>query len=460
MIQNGFETDSAEALSYINVYALLFIVVTGVVPAALIYFAKVRQQSVMKGLVTRLGLIAVNVGIVFLTASYFFADYAAVGRNNSHLVGYITPYKFVDASIKYAKRNYFLPALPFVILDDSPTLISKNTAKQVTIIVVGETARAQNFSLNGYKNNTNRFTEPSDIISFTQVSSCGSATAVSLPCMFSRLNRTDYNNREAKAQQNVLDIAQTAGIDVLWIDNNNGSCKGVCERVNTIEIDPSKANQFCDGQYCLDEVLLAPMQDKLDKLTSNHTLILLHIMGSHGPTYYKRYPKDKRLFLPDCQRSDIQHCSQQEIVNTYDNTIAYTDFLLSEIIQRLETLESVSKVQTSMLYISDHGESLGEKGVYLHGMPYAFAPREQTHIPMLYWRSADNNKESLQCVQSMANETLTHDNFFDVVLGITSVASKLYNENNDVLALCRSNSLMLAEENQHHDIDTSSVGGN
>jgi lipid A ethanolaminephosphotransferase len=458
MIQNGLETDTAEALSYLNLYAVLFFLITGVLPASLLYFARMKQQTVVKSIVSRIGLIAVNVSLVLLIANFFYADYASVGRNNRVLSGYITPYKFIDASVKYAKLNHFSTPLPFKTIDNTPQLLSDNNVPKVTIIVVGETARAQNFSLNGYASNTNRFTQDKGVISFSEVSSCGTATAVSLPCMFSRLDRVNYNNRNANAQQNVLDIASMAGIDVLWIDNNNGSCKGVCERINTIEIETTDTNPLCDGEYCLDEALLEPLQHKLDNLGSNSTLIVLHMMGSHGPTYYKRYPKDKRHFLPDCQRSDIQHCSENEIINTYDNTIAYTDFVLSEIIGKLENLESTSSVQTSMLYISDHGESLGEKGVYLHGLPYMFAPREQTHVPMLYWQNQIADEQSFDCINSVSSTTISHDNLFDIVLGISSVKSSQYNEQRDVLADCRTVNAMLATSDVTDDI-TNNING-
>lgn len=444
MIQNGAETDSAEALSYLNAYGVGFVILVGVIPALGIFFAKMKTQSWSRGLKARVASVSSHSILVILIASVFYANYASVGRNNRELLAYITPYKFVDATVKYANKRYFTTELPFKTLDSNPMLEIGNEKARVTIVVVGETARAQNFSLNGYSHNTNQYTEDSGIISFTEVSSCGTATAVSLPCMFSRLDRKTYDNRTANAQQNVLDIAQAAGTDVLWIDNNNGSCKGVCARVNSIDIDTDIVNPLCDGEYCFDEALLLPLQEKLDNVTAKNTLIVLHMIGSHGPTYYKRYPQDKALFLPDCQRSDIQHCSEQEIVNTYDNTIAYTDFVLNEIITRLEKLESDSSVKSAMLYISDHGESLGEKGVYLHGLPYAFAPQEQTHIPMLFWQNKSLVHEDDNCIKSVSNDTISHDNFFDIVLGITSVSSSQYIESRDILAKCRASNEMLA----------------
>jgi lipid A ethanolaminephosphotransferase len=437
MIQNTIETDSAEAFSYINLYDISFVIIVGGVPICCVFYAKIKSQPWLQSLTARVSLIAVNSITIILIASCFYANYASVGRNNRELLGYITPFKFIDASVKYANRHYFSTALPFTILDSEPLLAIQHNNANVTVLVVGETARAQSFSLNGYSHDTNRYTKNSGIVSFSEVSSCGTATAVSLPCMFSRLDRKTYDNRTANAQQNLLDIAKAAGMDVLWVDNNNGSCKGVCARVNSIDINTSKSNPLCDGQYCLDEALLLPLQDKLNNLTAKNTLIVLHMMGSHGPTYYKRYPQDKKLFLPDCQRSDIQHCSEQQVINTYDNTIAYTDFVLSKIIGLLEELESGLTVKTTMLYISDHGESLGENGVYLHGLPYAFAPKEQTHVPMLFWQNKSLASHTDNCLTSISMEAISHDNLFDIILGVTSVSSSQYIESRDILAKCR-----------------------
>ena len=444
MIQNGLETDLAEALTYFNAYALAFIFVAGILPAYLIVKVKLIKQVPVREFFSRAKLVALHSILIGLIAAVYFANYAAVGRNNDHLLSYITPYKFVDASIHYADRHYFSPPLPFTLLDTMPFIQSASNTPKVTVLVIGETARAQSFSLNGYAQKTNQYTEQYGVVSFSNMWSCGTATAVSLPCMFSRLDRNNYDNRHANAQQNLLDLASIAGMDVLWIDNNNGSCKGVCARVNAIDISTDPANPLCDGEYCLDEALLAPLQDKLEHLSAKNTLIVLHMMGSHGPTYYKRYPSDKRHFLPDCQRSDIQHCSQQAVINTYDNTIAYTDFVLSEIITRLDELSSNKQFETAMLYVSDHGESLGEKGVYLHGLPYAFAPEEQTHVPMLFWQPDVANIQTSNCYQSASKEAISHDNLFDIVLGITSISSDQYQLQRDKLAPCRQGDEALA----------------
>ena len=449
MVQNTVETDSAEALTYINFYALLFVALFGGAPAFAIAKVKITYAPLLKDISQRLKVITASLVITGIIASLYYSDYAAVGRNNRILTKYITPFSALVSTYKYARNNYFAPPLAFTLLDTTPTLANENNQKSVTVLVVGETARANNFSLNGYNRNTNLFTEKYPLVSFENMTSCGTATAVSVPCMFSRVSKNNYNKRLATSQQNVLDIARLSGVDVLWVDNNS-SCKGVCKRVETIKIDPSANNLNCDGKYCFDEVLLKPLKEKLATLTHSNTLIVLHMIGSHGPTYYRRYPKKSAQFLPDCQRSDIQNCSQEALLNTYDNTIAYTDFVLSKIIQQLEGASRQHDINTNMLYVSDHGESLGENGVYLHGLPYVIAPKEQTHIPMLFWQS--NNEQVSQasvderCIQANTIKAYSHDNIFDSVLGLLSVKSSVYNESNDIFSWCKAGAVLAREK--------------
>jgi lipid A ethanolaminephosphotransferase len=440
MVQNTVETDTAEALSYINLHTILFFIVFGIIPSIIIYFVRLSYQPFVKELFSRLKIMGVNLSCVFLIALVFYSNYASVGRNNKDLIGYITPYKMVDASIKYVKNHYFYPPLEFKVLDTAPSIERDSQKKHVTVMVLGETARAQSFSLNGYEKPTNQFTDKQGVVSFSNMSSCGTATAVSVPCMFSRLDKDHYDKRTATAQQNVIDLIHLAGADVLWISNNNGSCKGVCTRVKTEQVSTNKADPLCDGEYCYDEALLKPLSLKLQDLSSENTLIVLHMIGSHGPTYYKRYPSERTIFTPDCKRSDIQNCTPEQLINTYDNTIAYTDFVLAKIIDQLAQLAEKQNIETSMLYISDHGESLGESGAYLHGLPYAFAPEEQTHIPMIYWADSQQTDFNTNCLSNLVNEAITHDNVFDTLLSVMSVRTKVYNVKNDPFIACKSQS--------------------
>ena len=435
MLQNIVETNSGEAFSYLNFQLVLFTFLLGVVPTYLfskftiIGSFRVRLKSFMKLNLSALLCCA-------LIAVPFYKEYASVGRNNRQLTSYITPFAFYTASYKYLRDNYFYPPLPFKVLDNLPTLKNK-TSTSLTVMVVGETARAANFSLQGYSRATNTYTPKLGVKYFSDVSSCGTATAISVPCMFSRLNRKEYDSRLASSQENALDIIQRSGVEVTWIDNNS-SCKGVCDRIKSDNIEPNKEHPLCDGHYCFDEILVTKLADKIATSNAKHKLVVLHMIGSHGPTYYRRYPEHESLFKPDCSRSDIQNCSTTELTNTYDNTIAYTDKVLSQLIK---VLQASNETKKSLLYVSDHGESLGEKGLYLHGFPYALAPSEQTHIPMIFWSNKLANSKFNHCIELQRSKVFSHDNIFDTLLGLTQVSSSQYQPEYDIFNACKALSL-------------------
>lgn len=430
MVQNSVETNSAELLSYINAELLCVLVLTGLLPCYLIYRTDIDYQSWYLELLARTRLVIICSTALAAILLAFYQDYAAVARTNKQLQTFIIPTQYLSSGFNYAKHHYYDQQLTFSTLDPNPKDISPNE-KEVLVIVVGETARAKNFSLNGYQVATNQHTQAEGVTSFKYMYSCGTATAVSVPCMFSSLSRNEFDRGKADHQQNLLDLVSLAGVDVLWLDNNG--CKNVCDRVATISIEQDQTSPLCDGEYCQDEILLPHLANKLANLSSNKTIIVLHLMGSHGPTYFKRYPEQHKLFSPDCPRSDIQNCSEQELINTYDNTIAYTDFVLGKVIEQLKTLGADHR--KSMVYVSDHGESLGESGAYLHGFPYAFAPKEQKHIPMLVWREQD--REFDQCLKGKAQTlSYSHDHFYHSILGLLSIQSSTYQPNLDIFSTC------------------------
>ena len=434
MLQNILETNSGEAFSYLNVQVIAFITVLGVLPAYL--FCRFKIVGNFRVRLKSFTLLNVTAFIaVAVIAVPFYKDYASVGRNNRQLTSYITPFAFYTAGYKYLRDNYFYPPLPFKVLDKAPYLLAKQQSS-LTIMVVGETARAANFSLQGYDKPTNQYTPKLGVKYFSDVSSCGTATAISVPCMFSRLDRNHYDSRIAQSQENALDIIQRSGVEVTWIDNNS-SCKGVCARVNSQTVEPTKSNPLCDGRYCFDEVLVEALAAKLAKSHAKHQLVVLHMIGSHGPTYYRRYPEKDSKFLPDCPRSDIQNCSTEQLTNTYDNTIAYTDLVLSKLIKLLQNSPADDK---ALLYVSDHGESLGEKGLYLHGFPYALAPKEQTHVPMLFWSNKLADTRFNQCIEQQRNHAFSHDNIFDTLLGLTHIQSTEYRPEQDIFNTCSTQS--------------------
>ena len=439
MIQNIFETNQSEAFAYVNAPIIIWVLLTGLLPAALIFFVKIEYASTWyKGIAQRLLSMFFSLVIVGIIAALYYQDYASIGRNNQTLNREIVPANFMYSTSKYLYRRYMAEPIPFVTLGDDATRVTKKDKPTLMFLVVGETARGKNFSMNGYEKDTNPFTSKSGgVISFNDVRSCGTATAVSVPCMFSNMGRKEFDDNRARNSEGLLDVLQKTGISIFWKENDGG-CKGVCDRVPNIEIEPKDHPKFCDKNTCYDEVVLQDLDSEIAQMKGDK-LVGFHLIGSHGPTYYKRYPDAHRQFTPDCPRSDIENCTDEELTNTYDNTIRYTDFVIAEMIAKLKTYED--KYNTALLYVSDHGESLGALGLYLHGTPYKFAPDDQTRVPMQVWMSPGFTKEKgvdMACLQQKAADTrYSHDNIFSSVLGIWDVKTSVYEKGLDIFSQCR-----------------------
>lgn len=436
MIRNFAETNVREARDLVTLHACFYVLIIGVIPTILVYrtnivFLPFKQELCRRLLCFLFGLLTIGV-----IASVSYKEYASFGRNNKQVRYYINTFNYIYAVGRYYKRACDAKR-EFVILDKAPTVLPNKTDKpRVLVLIVGETARAQNFSLYGYEKETNPLlAENDEIISFKDVTSCGTATAVSLPCMFSHLPRKQFSVTEALYTQNLLDIAKAAGYDVIWKDNDDG-CKKVCNRVGKIDARDGNKQPYCFGDYCHDDILLDGFEERLKDI-SKDTLIVLHTMGSHGPTYFKRYPDRFKKFIPACDTANLQDCTQEQIINTYNNTIVYTDYIIASVI---ETLKKHDELQSGMLYVSDHGESLGENNFYLHGLPYAIAPDFQKKVPMILWLS-ESAETSLgvdkACLKQHAETgAFSHDNYFHSVLRLLSIRSTAYEQKLDVFKHC------------------------
>lgn len=432
MVRNFFETNAREAGDLITLHAVLYVLIVGIVPAILVCKTDIKFSSLKSELCSRLLCFLVSIISIMLFASVSYKGYVSLGRNNKEFRYYINTVNYIYAMGRYYKKNQDAKR-EFVILDNTPQ-ITANSSKnpRVTVLIVGETARSKNFSLYGYERQTNPLlSQKNDIVTFKKVTSCGTATAFSLPCMFSYLNHKNFDVTDAFYMQNLMDIAEAAGYHIVWVDNDDG-CKNVCKRVKKYIATKKTKSPFCYGNYCHDDVLL----DNLDKSLahiSQDTLIVLHSMGSHGPTYFKRYPKKFEHFKPICNTADLQNCTKEQIVNTYDNTIVYTDYIIASVIDRLKQHKNL---QTAMLYVSDHGESLGGNNLYLHGLPYAIAPAEQKEIPMILWLSKDAqnamNVDYEMLKEKAETGIFSHDNYFHSVLRLLFIESKIYNKELDI----------------------------
>ena len=442
MVRNIVRTDLGEAQEYLSRALVAQTALYAVAPLALLFLVKVEPRTLGKTLVIRplLALAALLAGGVTLLP--VLQQFVPLMRTERQMRYLITPGNYLyslwrlgSESIKAAPQ-----ARQHALARDrhTDTAASQDHKPVLFVMVVGETARADNFALNGYPRDTNPRLTQLDVINFTDVKSCGTSTEVSLPCMFSSFGRADYDKQEAAGQDGLLHVLSHAGYSIEWKDNNSG-CKGTCEG-DEIAFDPTTPQDpdLCKSGRCLDEVLLRALRHR-PEVSPRNTLVVLHQLGNHGPAYHQRYPAAFRKFTPTCDTSELRNCTATQITNTYDNAILYTDYILAEVIQWLRSQSAT--YHTAMLYVGDHGESLGEGGLYLHGVPYAIAPHVQTHVPMLTWMS-DGFKEHFQidttCLRQRSSSPASHDNVFHSVLGILSIESAGYRPDLDVSAACRS----------------------
>lgn len=455
MVVNLLQTDARETRDLLSFQLLLTVLAVGVVPTVwLLVQKKPPRQRPSKRVVANLAGFVLGIAVVVGLSLLVFADLSSTMRNYRSLRYMVTPLNAVYSITAAAMQRQVAPTGPPQVIGADAHLLPRPTGAKppLLLLVVGETARSMNFSLNGYERETNPELARLPVVSMRDVTSCGTATAASLPCMFSPLGRSRFLDQKGR-QENLLDVLQRAGLAVLWLDNQSG-CKGLCDRVPNSPTSrlPEGADPLPDGlcskdalgqTECFDEALLHELDKRVAQLDPDRLqrglVLVMHQMGSHGPAYFKRSPVELKRFKPECQSVALQQCSKEEVVNGYDNTIATTDRLLAKAISWLQAQSM--RYDPGMLYVSDHGESLGESGLYLHGMPYAMAPREQTHVPMIMWVPAGGVLDrSLKrgCLASQRDKPVSHDNLFHTVMGWVGARADVYQSAQDLLSACRS----------------------
>lgn len=443
MLTNVLQTNAAESARLVTFSYVLWILCLGVLPALLYLWVKVDYRRWYKEIGVRVALIVLSALVFGGVAKGFYQDYSSFFRNNKSITHLLLPSNFVGAGIsKYKEwRN---SNMPYTQQDLNAQQAKPDPYRHFTVLIVGETTRAMNWGLNGYARQTTPLlaARGDEIINFPHVTSCGTATAHSVPCMFSTFDRKDYDAVKAEHQDNLLDILQRAGVSINWLDNDSG-CKGVCNNVPSLDVTALNLPEYCHNGECLDNILLPQLEKILADNQHNNKdqLVILHTIGSHGPTYYERYTQNERKFTPTCDTNEINKYSNEQLVNTYDNTIVYIDQFIDKVIKQLAPHD---ELESAVFYVSDHGESLGENGVYLHSAPYAIAPAEQTHVPMVMWFSSSFRKNEgvdFDCLKQQASKNqYSHDNYFSTVFGLMDMNetdSETYRKEMDILAACK-----------------------
>ena len=444
MLTNVVQTDMGEALDLVSWPLVVTLLLGAVLPGIWWWRQPVRRVGGGRLVLQQLGvgLLGLLVAVAMLWIS--FQDVASLMRNHKTLRYMINPFNtvYAVARVSVGRAAQAQQTLQPVGMDAH--LVSPGDSVDTSpliVLVVGETARAANFGLGGYERDTTpllkQLQSEGDLVYFSNVSSCGTNTQTSVPCMFSPQGRETFDGGDTH-KENLLDVLQRAGLAVLWLDNQSG-CKGVCDRVPHADTRNLNLPDICPEGECFDEAMLRALPGELARLDPERrargTVVVMHQMGSHGPAYYKRSPPAMKLFQPECTSHALQECPPEQIQNAYDNSLRNTDHLLAETVRWLQTLQR----PTALVYVSDHGESLGEKGLYLHGMPYRMAPTEQTHVPMLTWASKPLQQAlglRLDCLRAQAAQPWSHDNLFHTMLGLARVGTTARDGSLDMLAPC------------------------
>ncbi|WP_409561947.1 phosphoethanolamine transferase [Hyphomicrobium sp. MC8b] len=440
MVRNILETDRGESGDLVTWKLIGYVVFLGIVPGVLFWLVPWMERSWRDETLAKLKYATVASVICVAVVLPFLGNILSLGREHRELKMTLTPLNYISAVTTYWRREgrkQVKVAAPYG--EDAYQAAASNPArKSLFVIVVGETARADHFALNGYARPTNpELSKVPDLINYPHAYSCGTDTAQSVPCMFSGYGHDGFTNAKAETRQNLLDVLKRAGVNVLWRENQAG-CKGVCARIETETLTGHKVPTFFPSTENYDDILVDGLKERIEKMQHNE-VIVLHMMGSHGPAYWRRYPPQYETFTPACKDAQFSRCELQTIVNAYDNTLVYTDHVLARLIGVLADAQNRG-VDAGMLYVSDHGESLGEHGMYLHGMPYALAPEAQIHVPMVVWLSPtlrESRGIDQSCMVAHASERVSHDNLFHSALGIMNVKTRVYDPALDLFAGCR-----------------------
>lgn len=447
MIANVLQTDPNEARDLMSWRMAFHVMLVVLLPGLALWRMRIVPMRFVSKLWRNAALLLLAVVVALVAAVSMNRQLAPLMRNNIHLRYMMNPVASLYSAGSVLIKPMFKRSRKLIPITAGTTLGASYAGQArppMFVMVVGETARADHFGLNGYARDTTPELAARGVLSYRDVHSCGTNTLASVPCMFSPLGKTGYESRKDD-YENLVDVLQAAGLAVLWLDNQAG-CKDVCTRIPNASaydtLTPAQKSALCDGEECLDDVMLKGLDERIAALPAERrakgVVLVMHQMGSHGPAYYKRSAPDVKRFLPECKTNALAECGHAELQNVYDNSIAQTDHFLAQTIDWLKAQSS--RYDPALLYVSDHGESLGEYGLFLHGVPYSFAPEAQKHVPMVTWFSdgmSQRRKLSRPCMEAGLDVPLTHDNLFHTVLGLMDVGNSTYKPALDALASCR-----------------------
>ena len=445
MMVNVLLTDTREARELLSWRLLGALLLLGVLPLALLWRTPLRWATPLRQAGHNAILLVAACALLAGAGGLFFQDLSATMRNHTQLRYLINPLNSFYAIAIMGRKPIQRSGVAVAPLGEDAHLpaLAAGARPPLVIMVLGETARADHLGLNGYARDTTPRLAQENVVSLRNVWSCGTNTAASVPCMFSNLGREAFENRQTNTE-GLVDVLQRAGLAVLWLDNQAGGCKGVCDRVPKVDYRQLQATapELCADDECFDEIMLRGLHERIAQLPAERrargVVVFMHQMGSHGPAYYKRTPAGFKKFMPECTTNALQQCPREQVVKAFDNTILYTDHFLASAIDWLKQRDN--QWAPAMVYLSDHGESLGENNLYLHGLPYRFAPDVQKHVPWIFWLSPTFEQQSgvkLDFLARQQGEKLSHDHYFHSTLGLLGVQTQVHDPARDVFTSCR-----------------------
>lgn len=461
MVRNTLQTNTSEGWALITSGLMLHVLLYAGLPIAALYgWIRLQPTAWRRDLWRSAVLVLASTAVLVGGSLLLYKPMAPLVRNHTEIRYLINPLASIVSFSHVTLKPLFKRPLAFQSISQDARLGGSYVPKSVgtaftnaqpssankpplLVLIVGETTRADHFGLNGYPRNTTPEMEARHVISWRNVQSCGTNTLASVPCMFSHLGKSGFESRKFE-YENLLDVVQAAGLSVDWLDNQSG-CKDVCNRVSHAQADQvankTVVERWCKDGECLDQLMVELLNDRLQTANShgstNGTVLVLHQMGSHGPAYYRRSSQPSKHFQPECTTHVTSDCSRSQLVNVYDNSMVETDHFVARTIDWLKTQQY--HYDTGLIYLSDHGESLGENGLYLHGLPYVIAPQSQKHVPWVLWPGSLLNRTQVDaaCVRKHLDQALTHDNFYHTVLGLLDIQSSSYQSSLDALQNCR-----------------------
>lgn len=438
MMQNVLTTTVAEGKHLLTPAMLGHVALRAIPGLFLVFWPRVRRGRIIPSALKWVGINAVALAVIVAILAPNLRYFATTLRGHKELVHTLQPLATLNSTLGYVSMvagAHDIVAQPYGTDAKKGPLLATAKKPVLFVFVVGETGRAANWSLGGYDRDTNPLLSKLDIVYYPHITSCGTETAVSVPCMFSHFGRKNYSYDKALGSENLLDVLGHAGFKVHWWDNQTGD-KDVAARFHVRFMTKADDPAACARGECMDGVFLPPLKKFIASMTQDSVLVL-HQIGSHGPSYWLRYPPEDEVFKPACHTAQLSDCTNQELVNAYDDTVVHTDWFLAQVI---DMLKASTNIESSLLYVADHGESLGENGLYLHGAPYWMAPDVQTHVPMLMWLSPTYQHTmdlSMTCLKDRAAQPASHDNLFSTVLGLLDVQTKVRDNALDLTAGCR-----------------------